>query len=637
MRKGLLQLLALAGAAVSLFATVPADGAVRPFSAATYAVQAKCPPPTPGHASCLSLGLVRRHRALRLRKASPTTISPALGQVGYRPSDLHSAYSLPTEPASAQTIALVDAYNDLSAKEDLETYDKEFGLSSCKCFSKVGQTGSESSLPFPKSKEELSKASKAAKEEAIGWGGEIALDVETAHAICQTCHILLVEANSSEYSDLEAAETTAVSLGATEVSNSWGGSEEGIVSDVPFNHPGTVITASAGDAGYLDWAELPEEGPEFPASSPHVVAVGGTRLEVSGPSSTWAKESVWNGDGAGGGGCSLRFAAPAWQQSLSNWSSIGCGTGRSVSDVSADADPYTGVAVRYTGGGCSFEAETAPKVVETIEGWCPVGGTSLASPLIASTFALAGGAGAAEYPAQTLYENEQKAPAALHDVTAGSNGECLSGYSPSTGLSACTAIEEAQASCSTKVGSCLACVGYDGPTGVGTPKGIEAFAHIEGAGAGPASYPACELPKPASKEGPATTPPAASPPPPVATQAQQPPPSPPAAPLAKPRISRLRLTNAAMIALNRSHPRISQVRFAFTLTLRARVRIAFSKRVRRHGRWTWAPAASAATVSAAAGQSSRSLGGRKNLTSGLYRLTITPVNGVGRSLSVQIG
>jgi hypothetical protein len=104
--------------------------------------------------------------------------------------------------------------------------------------------------------------------------------------------------------------------------------------------------------------------------------------------------------------------------------------------------------------------------------WCTIGGTSLASPLIASTFALAGGANKIEYPAKTLYENELKSTGSLHDVTTGSNGECKKPFSE-TGLSACTTAEEAK-SCASKA-ICVAGTGYDGPTGVGTPDGITAF------------------------------------------------------------------------------------------------------------------------------------------------------------------
>ena len=168
-----------------------------------------------------------------------------------------------------------------------------------------------------------------------------------------------------------------------------------------------MITASAGDNGYLDW-DSGAGAVEFPAASPHVVAVGGTRLKL-GPGSIWEGETVWNGDGAGGGGCSTIFPAPSWQLSLPDWSSVGCSTARAVADVSADADPYTGVAVSDS---TSPECETSYTEGKTkhVLHWCTLGGTSLASPLIASVFALAGGAGGVSYPASTLYAKRGRDP-----------------------------------------------------------------------------------------------------------------------------------------------------------------------------------------------------------------------------------
>jgi hypothetical protein len=286
-----------------------------------------------------------------------------------------------------------------------------------------------------------------------------------------------VESNAPSYEDLEKAEKSAAALGADEISNSWAGSEEGetpaLESAGPFNHPGIVITAAAGDDGYLNWdsESSAEKGyVNFPASSPHVVAVGGTRLSL-GAGSAWAGETVWNGDHASGGGCSVEFTAQPWQQSVLDWSAVGCATKRAVADVAADADPYTGFAVHDTSPECEYQYEEAK--VRHVAYWCTIGGTSLASPLIASVFALAGGANGAAYPAKTLYENELKSPASLHDITVGSNGECTKPFLEE-GLSACTPAEEAATSCASKA-ICLAGTGYDGATGVGTPDGINAF------------------------------------------------------------------------------------------------------------------------------------------------------------------
>ncbi len=467
-------LLALCG-----FLTAPAAAqgnqrrTVSPLPASDYSVRSVCAVPAPGHAGCLALELVGQTPAARahthplgMARSAPLTASKATepcespsaaeGCYGLRPQDLHSAYGLPTTASSAQTIALVDAYDDPHAEADLKVYDEEFHLSSCTtangCFTKVNEQGQTSPLPATEG----------------GWAEEISLDIEVAHGTCQNCHILLVEASDSSYTSLDAAEETAVKLGAAEISNSWSGGEPSTDSPV-FNHPGIVIAAAAGDDGYLNWQsqELETRGSVgYPASSPHVVAVGGTRLSFT-TGGAWAGETVWNGDGATGGGCSEHFGAPPWQRGLSGWSAVGCESKRAVADVSADADPYTGVAVYDS---TPVQTESGKRVL----GWVPIGGTSLASPLIASAFALGGGAGGVEYPAETLYENQLKSPASLHDVQSGSNGECSEPFNDETGLSGCTALEEAQSSCSGKP-ICLAGLGYDGPSGVGTPHGLGVF------------------------------------------------------------------------------------------------------------------------------------------------------------------
>jgi hypothetical protein len=471
-----------------------AAGSVSPLPSSDYTVRAVCARAARGRGGCLALQLVPRTAAARARKhplgftrsvplAAP---SPGAGAFGLRPQDLHAAYSLPASVSSAQTVALVDAYNDPNAEADLKAYDEEFALPACTtgngCFRQVNQNGETGSLPFPKTTKELESARKGTRaqreeaEEATGWGLEISLDIEVAHATCESCEVLLVEAGVPSYEDLETAERSAAALGAGEVSNSWAGPEVGetpeLESASPFDHKGIVITAAAGDEGYLDWgAEAASERGYvgFPASSPHVVAVGGTRLSL-GAGSAWAGETVWNGDGATGGGCSVVFTAQPWQQSVSDWSGVGCGTKRAVADVSADADPYTGVAVHDTSPECEYRYEEAK--VKHVLYWCTIGGTSVSSPLIASVFALAGGADKVEYPAKTLYENEAKSPGVLHDVTTGSNGECTKPFTE-TGLSGCTSVEESK-SCASKA-ICLAGAGYDGPTGVGTPDGIAAF------------------------------------------------------------------------------------------------------------------------------------------------------------------
>ena len=667
-------------------APVGATGTVAPLPASNYTVRPVCAAPAPGHAACLALRLVavtaaaRAHtHPLGMTLSAPTKAGKAVeacesptaaeGCYGLRPQDLHSAYALPTTAASTQTIAIVDAYNDLGAEADLKVYDKEFGLPECtavnKCFEKVDQNGETGNPPFPQSKAsreakeaicstaknvETKEAACKEVEEADGWAGEISLDIEVAHAVCQNCRIVLVEANSSSFVDLGTAEKTAVRLAATEISDSWGGSEQGITAAEdnagPFNHPGTVITVAAGDNGYLDWAakEPSERGfADYPASSPHVVAVGGTRLSLI-AGGAWKEETVWNGNGAGGGGCSTVLTAPAWQQSASDWLSVGCGEHRAVADVSADADPYTGVAIY----------DSTPESMGGESGWVPIGGTSLASPLIASVFALAGGSNGVEYPAQTLYENLAASPQSLHDVELGSNGECPKPFNEKTGISGCSELQEA-AQCSGKA-ICLAQKGYDGPSGVGTPNGIVAFQPLteeakkkfeerkaeeqkrkekveaeeksKSTGGGPAGSSGEESKAPSTTASGGALPTGGS------TSLQS-----PDLAAAVPVLSALTLTPSATAALSRAapQPKVFRVAFAFTLNVAARVRVTLAKLVLTHGRQRWQTLPYSLTIAGTPGRNRARLRAHVTLAPGRYRLTLSPVHGTVRRLTFRVG
>lgn len=682
---------------------IAAQEAAAPLPESDYTVRPVCAAPAPGYAGCLALELVPKTAAARAHthplgitlnapsRASKTSAvcehpTPGEGCFGLRPEDLHSIYALPTTAASAQTIALVDAYNDLTAEADLKVYDKEFGLPACTaangCFEQVNQHGEPTSLPFPASTEERAEAEATCKagsrraretacqkvEEADGWSEEISLDIESSHATCQSCKIMLVEADSDSFEDLEAAEQAAAKHGATEISDSWGGPVPGETASEDdasaFKQPGIVVTAAAGDDGYLDWdaKESSERGfVDYPASSPHVVAVGGTRLlGPLGPGGSWAGETVWNGDGAGGGGCSVKLTAPIWQQSVSDWSSVGCGEHRAVADVSADADPYTGIAMYDSIAECEYEEGS-----KRLKGpWCTIGGTSLASPLIASVFALAGGADGVEYPAETLYENEIEDPASLHDVVSGSNGNCAEPFSEE-GLSGCTVLQEA-ASCSQEA-ICLAREGYDGPTGVGTPNGILAFKPVSEAirraneekraaaeklseeerqreakkkeekeaeernAGGGSSGGGSTTGSSTNNTGSAPSTGGAS----GNSSAGTTTPSPNASqPTIK--LTAFALTPTALLALNRARPKVSSVHFAFTLSAAARVRATLAKLVRAHGHNRWVPVPGALAFSAVEGRNQQHLTSSDGLASGRYRLTLAPRGGAARTLSFQV-
>jgi hypothetical protein len=406
------------------------------------------------------------------------TMGPNLGLT---PGDIVSAYHLSTSPTagSTQTVAIVDAFNDPKIAADLATFDTQYGLPCSSCLTVVGQTGSSSSLP---------------SNDTSGWSQEESLDVEAAHGLCPACHILVVETNSALDTDLAAGENEAAALGATEISNSFGGPESDTTASFQsaFDHPKIVITASTGDDGYYGFDFLGANGiinqPNIPAAYGTVVAVGGTSLYL-GQSATRQSETVWNDDGpqavweanlgfplgASGGGCSKLFSAQGWQANEGGYSSAVCGGKRLVADASMVGDPLTGFDIYDSfacGGGCST-------------GWMTFGGTSLSSPLLAASYALAGGSHNVPYPAVTLYGNAT----AAYDVTVGGNGICdgegaaqCPDYSTNGPLDLLVGMLDCAytplAAIAAGTGACDAARGFDGPSGLGTPKSAALFKKI---------------------------------------------------------------------------------------------------------------------------------------------------------------
>ena len=387
--------LVVTGVAVALasLSTVSLASASTPGQASPSATGGKhavkaCGAPAKGFAACFAQTMVNNNGA------TPNASSPS----GLNPADIQSAYKL--SGSSTSTVAIVDAYNDPTAEADLGVYRSTFGLPACTtangCFRKVSQTGSTTNLP-------TNNAS---------WAVEISLDIEMVSATCPTCHILLVEAKTPSFSNLATAVNYAASQGVKAISNSYGGSDASQSS--AYNHSGIAITASSGDSGY---------GIESPASYPDVIGVGGTSLTKASNTRGWS-ETAWSGAGSG---CSTLNAKPSWQTSVTQCS------GDAVADVSAVADPNTGVSVYDS---TAYQGQS---------GWEVWGGTSVASPIIASVYALSGNT--AGYPASYTWSHSS----GLFDVTSGSNGTC----SPSIW--------------------CHAGTGWDGPTGLGTPNGTSAF------------------------------------------------------------------------------------------------------------------------------------------------------------------
>jgi subtilase family serine protease len=315
-------------------------------------------------------------------------------QSGYTPAQLRQAYGL-NGLSSSTVVAVVDAYAHPNAAADLAVYRTQFGLGAAN-LTQYNQTGGSISTVGAD----------------VGWGQEEMLDLEMVSAICPTCPIIYVGANSASFADLGAAVNTAVAKGAKVVSNSYGAGEfRGATSYAgPYNHPGVAITVSSGDSGY---------GVQVPAAFNTVTAVGGTNLKLDGAGNR-VSETVWSGAGSG---CSAYVTKPSWQHDTK------CSR-RTVADVAAVADPATGVAV-YDSYGSTGGAN-----------WYVFGGTSVAAPIIGAVYALSGSTSG--IPAQLSYTNAS----ALFDVTSGTNTRrCRAGY------------------------LCSGATGYDGPTGNGTPNG----------------------------------------------------------------------------------------------------------------------------------------------------------------------
>ncbi|MGK5738753.1 kelch repeat-containing protein [Micromonospora sp. URMC 103] len=349
-------------------------------------------------ARCYALGLATSDGRLVQRDAAPP--EGALG-----PADIRSAYRLP-DGGEGQTVAVVLAFGYEAAEADLAVFRAHYGLPPCTsadgCFRKVDQRGG---TDYP--------------AEDADWSIEAALDLDAVSSACPKCHLLLVQADDNSPASLGAAVDTAARLGALVISNSYGIAGETPFQDLynpHYDHPGVAVVVASGDIGNLQ---------SFPATNPNVVAVGGTRLTRDSSARGWS-ETAWENAGSG---CSLYEARPAYQSGVDTR----CGDRRANADIAAVADPESGLAVYNTLGQ---------------DGWAQWGGTSLAAPLVAGMYALAGDPLPGTYPVTYPYRRDRAAN--LFDVTEGSNGWC--------GDLLCTAGP-----------------GWDGPTGLGSPNGVTAL------------------------------------------------------------------------------------------------------------------------------------------------------------------
>jgi hypothetical protein len=397
---------------------------------------------------------------------------------GFTPADIAMAYGANVNGGGTQTVAIVDAFGDSHIAGDLAAFDANYGLraETARSFKVVNQSGLATPLPA----------------DNAGWALETALDVEIVRGLCHHCKIVLVEGTTNSFNNLATAENTAAALGATEISNSYGGVETGITgaNAAAYNHPKVVITASTGDDGWYGWDHVNVGGssdnmPSAPASLNTVVAVGGTSLYLN-DNGTRLEEDVWNNNGphdydgyflgetgASGGGCSLINNATNWQHHVIGNVTLGCGAKRMTGDVAAVADPFTGFDVYSTLGA---------------SGWETIGGTSLSAPVIAALWADAGGSGGVPNPSLSLYGHYQSSPSTLHDITFGGTGACdtanpaacahFFGGNPNkfgAGMLDCAFDNTASTTPLPNRYQCYARFGFDGPSGVGTPGGPTVF------------------------------------------------------------------------------------------------------------------------------------------------------------------
>ncbi len=331
---------------------------------------------------------------------------------GFDPADLQRAYNLPSATAgSGQTVAVVIVGDNPDAESDLATYRATYGQSPCTtangCFKKVNRLGEQRNYPPPA---------------GSNWAVEGASDIEMVSAICPNCHIILVEAPGPEAdSTLATAENTAAALGANEITNSWSHAlkAEDLGYEGAFNHPGVMITVAGGDRGYTSQ--------EWPAESPHVLAVGGTSL-FEAPNARGFEEFAWS---LGGSTCAQNEPKPSWQ------TDTGCAY-RTTSDISAVADWKNSPVSIYD----AYEGNAFGEI-----GWASWGGTSASSPIIAATYALTN-AYTRSFGPQAIWQYAKEG-GSLNDIISGKNSE-----------GGCTVTY-----------LCWAVPGFDGPTGWGTPWG----------------------------------------------------------------------------------------------------------------------------------------------------------------------
>ena len=353
----------------------------------------------------------------RPQARSQIRIQPAASaDVSYTPLQVAQAYDFPSgADGTGQTIALIELGGGYRVK-DLKTYFAGLGIPQPKVTAARVDGGSNKPTGDPNSAD-----------------GEVMLDIEVAGAVAPKAHIVVYFAANTDQGFLDAV-TTAIHDTTHQpnvVSISWGGPEASWTQqslqafDQAFADAATMgvtVCCASGDGGSSDGATDGLAHVDFPASSPHALACGGTRLQIAQAKITG--ETVWNegtNGGAGGGGVSSVFPVPDYQAGANVPPSVNAGkkVGRGVPDVAGDADPATGYKVEVDGQ-------------QTV-----VGGTSAVAPLWAGLVALLNQkiGKPVGFLNPLLYSNAV-ASGAFHDITAGNNGA----YQAGPGWDACTGL-----------------------------------------------------------------------------------------------------------------------------------------------------------------------------------------------------
>lgn len=361
------------------------------------------------------LGLDNRPQARAHFRGAQRAAAPAATSVSYTPIAIASIYGFPEGTGAGQTIGIIELGGGTRAA-DLKTYFQSFGLAAPNLVSVSVDHGRNH-----------------ASGSADGPDGEVMLDIEVAGAVAPGAKLVAYFAPNTDAGFLDAV-TTAIhdtTYKPSVISISWGGPESSWTAqaftafDQAFQEAaalGVTVCIAAGDNGSSDGVTDNANHVDFPASSPHVLACGGTSLQSSGNNAV-TSETVWNDGaqgGAGGGGISTAFpTVPVWQSGLSAALTAGGSiklTGRGVPDVAGDADPETGYKVRVDG-------------TDTV-----IGGTSAVAPLWAALIARLNASRAT--PLGFVNPLLYAAPTAFNDIVRGNNGF----YAAAKGWDACTGL-----------------------------------------------------------------------------------------------------------------------------------------------------------------------------------------------------